>query len=72
MLLQLLLILVVILSASKINVGLIVPEKVCESMRVLHPEEMEGWDIVLKTSWYFLPMDRTFFFLLFKSVLRLQ
>ena len=47
-------------------------EKLCESMRVLHPEEMEDWDVVLKTSWYFLTTDRTFLFLsfFFKSVLQ--
>lgn len=60
-------------SASKINAGLIVPSglKNCESMQVLYLEEMEDWDIVLKTSWYFLTTDRMFFFLffLFKSVL---
>jgi len=25
-------------------------EKLCESVRALHPEDMEGWDRVLKTS----------------------
>lgn len=50
--------------------------KTCESMRVLHPEEMGDWDVVLKASWRFLTTYRTFsflFFLLFflsKSVLR--
>lgn len=59
---------------QKISVGLIIITEKLGISWALHPEEMEDWDLVLKTSWYFLTTDRMFlvFFLPFKSVLQIS